>query len=315
MKFHALYSATFVDIVSVVYKLRHLEYLYPSQSQFPILASRNGFKSSNAFNLPLGFYQTAELVNSMLSSDEWGELCDKSRNAGINVCVSSLGELNYGNGIHVANNPVLEMSALHNPFDLYSKNHRQNIRKERNKANNYAVTVAFSESPEDLLKFYDLMAFQYVKEHKMVFQPFLLFSKLLASGLGKLIIAKHEDDVVGGMLCIIDGDVFHYNWGVRKKFLNLNVGTLLVDYAVTYAHSSGYRYFDFGSTPVSDDHLYEFKMKWGCKNFRVYKYFTLKKISQIDLNSSFRFLRNVYSKTPPRYAKKLMPIIVPWLVT
>jgi lipid II:glycine glycyltransferase (peptidoglycan interpeptide bridge formation enzyme) len=117
------------------------------------------------------------------------------------------------------------------------------------------------------------------------------------------------------MFCLSDGEVFHYNWGVRKQFKNLNIGTLLIDYAVTYANSYGYKYFDFGSTPLSDDHLYQFKMKWGCENYRVYKYFTKNEILQVDMNNSFLMARNLYSKIPPKLAQQMMPFIVPLLVS
>ena len=31
-----------------------------------------------------------------------------------------------------------------------------------------------------------------------------------------------------------DNEVSHYNWGCRSKFYNLNLGTLVIDYAIKY---------------------------------------------------------------------------------
>lgn len=317
MNFDVFYSPAFIGIIKQVYKLKgvHLPLERGHLGEFPVLVSRLPFKSKLGFNLPFGFYQTSAGIQHFVTRNDWIDICEYSKQIDLNISLASVGELPFGNGIHFANNPVLDLKEGGEPFDRYSKNHRQNIRNERNKSSGYGVAVSFTESKDDLLQFYDVMANQYVKDHMMVFQPFGLFSSLSLSGIGKLLVAKHGDEVLGGMFCISDGEVFHYNWGVRKQFKNLNIGTLLIDYGVTYAHSSGYKYFDFGSTPLSDDHLYQFKMKWGCVNHCVYKYFTKKEVPQTDLNNSFLKARNLYSKIPPKLAQRMMPFVVPWLVS
>lgn len=317
MNFDVFYSPDFLEIIKRVYKLKDGRQHEQASllGKFPLLTSRLPFKSTLAFNLPFGFYQTSRCIQQLVTKDDWVGICEYSRLINVNISFSSVGELPFGLGIHFANNPILNLTESRDPFDRYSKNHRQNIRKERNKSANYEVTVSFTESKDDLFQFYDVMANQYVRDHKMIFQPFDLFSELLLSGIGKLLVAKHGDEVLGGLFCIFDGEVFHYNWGARKQFKNLNVGTLLIDYAVTYAHQAGYKYFDFGSTPLSDDYLFQFKMKWGCENHRVYKYFTKKVLPQTDLNNSFIRARNVYSKFPPKIAQRMMSFVVPWFVS
>jgi GNAT superfamily N-acetyltransferase len=317
MIFSTFYSPAFLEIIKRVYKLKELDPFLEKgfTRRFPVLASRLPFKSRIGFSLPLGFYQTADYIKQLASEDDWAEICEYSKRMRVNISLASIGELPFGNGIHIANNPILELREGREPFERYSKNHQQNIRKERNKADGYGVAVSFTVSNDDLFQFYNVMSNQYVKDHMMVFQPFNLFSGLMSSGMGRLLVVKHGDEVLGGMFCIIDGDVFHYNWGVRKRFRNLNIGTLLIDYAVTHAYQGGYRYFDFGSTPLSDNHLYQFKMKWGGDNHRVYKHFTKAELPQTDLNTSFMSARNVYSKIPPKIAQRMMPFVVPWLVS
>lgn len=317
MNFDIFNSPAFIEIIKGVYKLKEI---YPleqvsASGRFPVLVSRLPFKSRLAFNLPFGFYQTANYIRQAITAHDWIDICKYSEATGVNVSVASVGELQFGNGVYFANNPILNLTENDQPFDRYSKNHRQNIRNERNKSAGYDVLVSFSEAKEDLVQFYDVMANQYVKDHKMVFQPFDLFSRLLVSGIGKLLIAKQGNKVLGGMFCIADGEVLHYNWGVRRQFHNLNIGTLLIDYAITHAYSAGYKLFDFGSTPLSDTHLYQFKMKWGCENFRVYKHFTKNNLPQTDLNNSFLTVRSAYSKIPPILAQRMMPFVVPWLVS
>jgi hypothetical protein len=109
--------------------------------------------------------------------------------------------------------------------------------------------------------------------------------------------------------------VLHYNWGARTQFANVSLGTLLIDFAVRHAQSLGCVAFDFGSTPLSDRHLLDFKLRWGCDNLPVFKYFTSQRPAHIDLNTSFSAARKVYSALPVRWAAALMPAVVPWLVS
>lgn len=317
MIFSVFYSPAFLEIIKGVYKLKALSILAENgcNTGFPLLTSRLPFKSRLGFSLPFGFYQTSDGIQELVASDGWNQVCGYSKLKGINISLTSIGQLPFSKGIYIANNPILDLKKNIEPFDQYSKNHRQNIRTERNKAARYGITVSFTDSKDDLRQFYDVMANQYVKDHMMVFQPLNLFSRLFFSGLGRLLVAKDGDKVLGGMFCIVDDNIFHYNWGVRKQFRNLNIGTLLIDFAVTHAHQDGYRYFDFGSTPLSDEYLYQFKMKWACENHCVYKYFTGGELHQADLNNSFMGARSVYSKIPPRVAQRMMPFVVPLLIS
>ena len=129
-----------------------------------------------------------------------------------------------------------------------------------------------------------------------------------------LFIAKYNNKVVGGLCCIKDEKIYHYNWGATLNINNIALGTLLIDFAIDYAYSKGYEMFDFGSTSLSDKNLLNFKLKWGSNNYNVYQYYTFKKPSQVDLNNSYLFFRNIYSKFPKPFLRWLMPKIIPYLV-
>ena len=265
--------------------------------------------------MPFNFFPTANLLNEKITEKEWGGLCCNQNTRNINFTISCIGKLNnIGKEVYIANNPILKLKKTTKPSDLFSKNHTQNITKEINKAKKFNIKIFFSKNQDDLNKFYHVMAYQYVKNHKMIFQPKKLFEKLLAAGMAKLLVAKHDNEVLGGLFCLLEQDVFHYNWSARKRFFNLNLGTLLLNHAISYAFSEGFSYFDFGSTPLSDNNLFNFKMKWGCDNYKVYKYFSRNQLPQKDLNKSFYVLRQIYSIIPINSAKQIMPIAIPFLV-
>lgn len=317
MNFNLYSSRSFLQILKKVYFLKEISVPRGSRSMLniPFLSSRFPFKSKEAFSLPFGFYQTSKSIHESLSDLDWHMLSKYTQSSGINTSITSVGKLNFPRGVHVANNPILELSDKFKPFANYSKKHQQSIRTEKNKSSRYEISISTSNSTRDLDQFYNLMAYQYVKDHRMIFQPLSLFENLLSQGFATLFIAKCRGNSLGGLFCLNDDSVFHYNWGVRKRFKNVSVGSLLIDYAISYAHDHGYQYFDFGSTPLSDINLFNYKLKWGSKNNCVYKYFTGPQLPQIDLNNSFHTSRRIYSYFPPKLVKLFMPIVVPILVS
>lgn len=311
MRFPVYSSDAFVAILADVYRLKSLP--LSRDLGMPLLAPA-GLKCRSAFMLPFGFYQTAEYLLGSEIERKWSEIKRYYDVSGVNVSLASIGRLPLDKERHVANNPVLDLSAYDPDLSFCSKNHRQNVRTARNKAVRHDVTISASSSLSDLQDFYGVLAKQYVKHHKMVFQPYSLYEKLFRSGVGELFVAKQDGRVVGGMFCIRDEDVYHYNWGARSPVFNLDIGTSLIDYAIGQAATRGFRFFDFGSTPLSDAELYGYKMKWGCDIHPVYKYYSMEVRQEVDLNQSYRLLRELYSKTPVWLAKRAMPALVPFLV-
>lgn len=310
-------SEKFVSILIDVYYLNYIKLSQPSNLLLEkcFCTSKLIWKKKLAFILPFNFFPTANLIDEKITEKDWENLGCNQISKNINFTISCIGKLNnIEKGVYIANNPILKLKKTTKPHDLFSKNHIQNIKKEINKAKKFNIIISFSENRNDLNKFYDVMAYQYVRNHKMIFQPKELFKRLLAAGMAKLLVAKQDDEVLGGLFCLLEQDVFHYNWSARKPFFNLNLGTLLLNHAISYAFSEGFSYFDFGSTPLSDKYLFNFKMKWGCDNYKVYKYFSKKQVPQKDLNKSFYVLRQIYSKIPINVAKQIMPIAVPFLV-
>lgn len=314
MEFNIYKNKLFLDIISSSYNLQFFVDPTSAIDKYAFLQSRYFFKAKNLFSLPFAFYQTNDETNRFSKQSDWEEICDASKRQGVKVRHDGIGPLGIESEKIVANNPILLLDHSVDPLFYYGKNHRQNVQKERNKALRLEVKVFVSKEISDLQQFYNIMANQYIKKHRMVFQPYELFFKLMQSGLATLIIAKSEEKVIGGILCINDGKVFHYNWGVREKFSNLNIGTLIIDFAVNYALTRGFEFFDFGSTPLSDNDLFNYKMKWGAKNSQVYRVSTSTSVKAIDLNDSYKTSRYFYSMVPVQIAKALMPKIVPLLV-
>ena len=310
MDFKLFTSHEFQDIIKDVYRVCRVD-CYKSELVF-FKAKYSIFR--NIFNLPFCFYNTANSLNKVLDKNKWINLSEESKKRNHDIKISSLGELNFNGGIHVANNPVLDLDKLRTKEFSYSKGHRQDIRTEINKSNRYKVVVEKSNKYSDLKGFYNLLAYQYIKQHNMVFNPFALYKEFFEKDLADLFVAKYNNKVIAGIFCLKDNEVIHYNWGCRSKFYNLNLGTLLIDYAIKYSVKKGYNYFDFGSTPLSDTNLLNFKLKWKADNIKVFNYHTRRGRQILDLNDSYKLPRKIYSYTPTFFAKFLMNFLVPCLV-
>ncbi|KGF67320.1 hypothetical protein LL06_23215 [Hoeflea sp. BAL378] len=313
MRFDLVRKQEFLDILSDVYGLT--AYAHEGIEDSGFFRSVNPLARKMAFNLPMGFYETAEQLRDRWSAGQWEALRSISQESGVNFSISVLGDAGLGGGIHIAHNPVLSLRGCTQHKEKYKRHHVKNLNTEYNKAERNRIEMMFAETEDDLRGFYQVLARQYVREHKMLFQPFDLYRRLFSQDFGQLLVAKQDSRIVGGMFLLRDGNVLHYNWGARAQVDNVSIGTILVDAAIKHAFSAGYDYFDFGSTPLSDDALLRFKLKWGAVDMPVYKYSTLKNPSIVDLNSSYMWPRKAFSFLPVPVAKMLMPVVVPWVVS
>jgi hypothetical protein len=315
MRFSIFDHPVFVQALCDAYCMQELAVLDPAAPGYlPFYCSRLPFKRSHAFALPFTFYRTADDVRERWHADEWAQVQAYSRRQGINVTLNTIGDAGLGEGSHCADNPVLRLGG--DVAGGYSRNLRSNLKKEWNKCHRLGIRVDFSNDEADLRQFYRVLATQYVREHRMVFQPYALFRRLLQAPLtGQLLVARTpEGQVAGGMIVTADQEVLHYTWGARSHQANLSIGTVLIDHAIAHATQAGFSWFDFGSTPLSDRPLLDFKLRWGAARLPVWRCHTLYRPADIDLSSSYVRPRRWFSKLPVPLAERLMPHLVPWLL-
>ena len=310
LEFAAYQDPRLLAILEEVYKIERVDVFDTDVLNDATSFYRSYIKTGDVFNMPFGFYYTPKVPPSSKAAFSEG-LLSFSEAHDVNIRIKSfepLEGLEYG---VCANNPIVDL--LQEPD--YSKNHKQNIKRNKNKCARYDIQIVQSEQIADLRKFYNhVLSVMYIDKHKMVFQPWSLYVKLFEAGFFEFFVAKTGDEVLGGLLCIKDGDFLHYNWGASVNYENVALGTVLIDHAIEFARQNGYKYFDLGATALSDADLHDFKMKWGGVNYQVYEHYTLTMPDRIDLNNSYQFARKIYALFPKPFLRWLMPRIIPWLV-
>lgn len=306
MIFKLYESNSFRRILGEVYNLNDINFKIDNHNNISFFKSKYFFKRRNLIFLPFGFF---------IFSDRFEYL---KKNIGIipkNLSISTLGKIDFLECEKIGINPILNLKKI-NPktHNNYSKNHNQNIRKEVNKAKKENFRFEISENHKWLNEFYELMSETYTRDHKMIFQPKELFEKLINNGMATIFTASLDNKLYAAIFCLKDGDIIHYNWGVRRKFKNLNLLTFVIANAINYSVMRNFKYFDFGATPLSDVGLLEFKKKWNTDTYYIYKNSKLKPKKSIDLNASLPNVRALYSKIPPGINRRLMKYIVPLLI-
>jgi len=317
LNFEIYNNPVFKKILSTIYDIQEVDIFDDPQlnSLCPFFISNKWLKKKLIFNLPFNFYYSPNYNDK--EQKVFSEINLYSKLNNVNIVLKSLYVYSYQKRIKAANDPILLLKSNYALiYNKYSKNLKSNIKRNRNKAERNNVNLFISNDRKDLINFYrNVLSKEYIDKHKMVFQPLSLFIELFDANLAILIVAKKEEKCLGGIILIKDQVFLHYNWGASLFFNNIAIGTLLIDKAIQYATGSGFNYFDFGSTPLTDENLYNFKMRWGCRNYPVYYYYTLSKPRVIDLNSSCLWARNIYSKLPKKFIRLMMAKVIPWLVS
>lgn len=275
--------------------------------------SNKFFRKKELFLNTLGFFDL-----NFFEYNIWNNLTDFSIENRVNIRVCSLKDSNFTEKKRIVSYcPILSLPSSPDLLsDLFSTNLKSNIKKLQNKITSENIYLEKVSSVKDLKSFYiNIFAREYVKKHKMLFQPYRLFEDLIFKyGFADLVVAKVNGNIIGGIIISKDDETIHYNWGAFPRYKNLPIGLFLILETIKEGINNHFKYYDFGGTPVSDHDLLSFKKKFGATVYPVYEYNTLSQASLIDLNSDFSWERKLFSLLNPEFAAKAMPFVVPWVI-
>lgn len=156
-----------------------------------------------------------------------------------------------------------------------SRNHRRNVRVAQKKG----VSVVPASSWAEMEIFYELL----VDHYKSLGTPFFgkkffrkIWDKLIQQGDAHLLLAKFDQEIIGGHLLFFSGKTLISKYSACKKnkgFSKLYPAYALFWEGIRVGIDRHFRKFNLGITGECNTGLLDFKSRFGSKNRPVYFYY------------------------------------------
>jgi len=319
------------NIVKDVYKVQSKPLLSMKGSEYAFLTNFevNNLLSGHKFsNMPFNFYPEPLYDNKNLFINLILELGKEAKKLGAYTELKMTNRL--ANDIVEKTNLVettanyVSILKLPSTYDDYrsqiSKNLRANLNKRYNKFSKNGFFIKNVSNFTELDEFYSLLSKTYRNRHQMVCQPKQVFKNLFQMKDSRFsfeirTIRNRGNQICSAIAIILDNHgTAYYPWGITdQKYYKYALSYVLINELIKDCINKHYKIIDFGSTPKSDQDLLRFKSYWGCDNLETYNYYLHKRPEPVDLNSSYKFLRYIFSKTPMFIINLINPLIVPQL--
>ena len=140
--------------------------------------------------------------------------------------------------------------------------------RELRKAIKNGATVAQAQSEQDIRDWYQILSRLYREKVRTPLFSEDFFLQFYRNGVGKYLLVKYEDKVIGGMMCPVLDSKAIYEWyvcGLDQEYKDLYPSVVATHAAIEYAKTNGLPLFDFMGAGVPDEPygVRDFKMEFG----------------------------------------------------
>lgn len=151
--------------------------------------------------------------------------------------------------------------------DAVFKGLAENARRSIKRGAKYGVTTRLAESQRDLDLFFGLNV-RLRRQHGMLPQPRrffqAIFRHLVEPGLGYILLAEREGQVLAALLCLRHKDVTLDKYALNDSRLREYRGSHVVMWrAIEMELERGARWYDMGRSDARAESLHRFKAQWG----------------------------------------------------
>ncbi len=121
---------------------------------------------------------------------------------------------------------------------------------------------------DEVIAFYKILKKLYKEKVKTPLLPKEFFIRFFEKDLGKYLLVRYKNRIVGGIMCPVYRDKVIYEWyvcGKDEEYKNIYPSVLATWAAMDYANKNGLQVFDFmgAGSPGKDYGVREFKSKFG----------------------------------------------------
>jgi lipid II:glycine glycyltransferase (peptidoglycan interpeptide bridge formation enzyme) len=196
---------------------------------------------------------------------------------------------------------VLDLPELPDELRFGNRVTRHRIKGAVNRALKLGVQVRRAETEKDLKEWFDLYL-ETMRWHGSVPRPYRFFKSLWnqlhpRNEMRILLAELHHGPkrtLLSGYMFLMCGKTIHcFLNGRRRDQLGFHPNDILQWQAIQDACREGFRRYDFGEVEEGQQGLIGFKVKWGAKPIRSYRYYYPASKSLPDLESSDGLLQSV----------------------
>lgn len=158
-------------------------------------------------------------------------------------------------------------------YDIHvrcNENHKLSDRRQRElkKAIRNGAIVQEAQSEQEIRDWYQILSSLYREKVRTPLPSLDFFLQFYRNRVGKYLLVKYEDKVIGGMMCPILPGKAIYEWyvcGLDEEYKDLYPSVVATHAAIEYAKSNGLSLFDFmgAGEPEIPYGVRDFKMEFG----------------------------------------------------
>ena len=169
-----------------------------------------------------------------------------------------------------------------NEVDVRKRISKSKIRQIKSSIKN-GVEIVEASSLDEIKVFYNILFQLYKEKVKKPLPDFTFFEEFYKiKELGKVLLTKKEEKVLGGIVCPIFNDKTIYEWfvcGIDGLEKGIHPSILATYAPIDYALKNGIQYFDFmGAGRKDDDYgVRDFKSKFGGELVEYGRYIRINK--------------------------------------
>jgi len=216
---------------------------------------------------------------------------------------------------------VLDLPEYSDDLRFGDRATRHRVKGAVNRALKLGVQVRKADTDKDLREWYSLYL-ETMRWHRSIPRPYRFFAalwnQLHPTGQMTLLLAEHHRDhhstLLSGYMLLMCGQTVHcYLNGRRRDQLGFHPNDILQWHAIQDACRRGFRRYDFGEVEEGQAGLIAFKVKWGARPMRSYRYYypAPRKLPTLDAPKSH--LRQVAHEMWRRLPLKVTELVGDWI--
>jgi CelD/BcsL family acetyltransferase involved in cellulose biosynthesis len=153
------------------------------------------------------------------------------------------------------------------PEEIWASLH-PSARRSIRKARSGGVTVRPAGTRDDLRAFFELHLKLRKYKYRLLAQPYRFFENIwdafIESGHGVLLLARVDEEIVGGVLFLEWRDTLYYKFNASSaSHLELRPNDAVICEGIDYGRRRGLRYLDFGLSDSEQEGLVRYKRKYA----------------------------------------------------